>query len=210
MFNFLTHLITMKRIIFCCIAVVFSVVAVHAQASKKAVNETCSCVKKIKTTLSDEEQANKAIECMVAAMQKHLEELLKEYKINNPDPEQAAREAGAKFGAQLQKDCPDMTPFFEKIAASNEAKISPDTMKLDSKVCANFKSGKFKTIEIYMNKKKVDDPDAATSYTEVIGNTVTDYSKNKKYTTKWTLKWLSGCEWEQTFVESTEPETKTV
>jgi hypothetical protein len=58
-----------------------------------------------------------------------------------------------------------------------------------------------------MNKKQVDNPDPS-SYTEVKDGFVYDYSENKKFVTKWSIKWLSGCEWEQTLVETTEPNMK--
>lgn len=189
--------------------------AVAQTASKKTVDETCSCVKKIKANLSEDQKLNEAIACMMGSMTKYKDQLKKEYKITTADQNAADREVGSKVGAQMAKDCPEMTPYFLKLAEKQKGKseqtpdIKTDTLKLDSKVCEKYKAGKYNASQMYVNKKKVENPDAS-AYTEVKDGFVYDYSENKKFVTKWSIKWLSGCEWEQTFVESTEPNTKSM
>jgi hypothetical protein len=184
-------------------------------ASKKTVDETCACVKKIKANLSEDQKLNEAITCMTGSMGKYMDQLKKEFKVTTADQNAAAREVGSKVGAQMAKDCPEMTPYFLKLAEKQNAKsdqtpdIKIDTLKLDSKVCERYKAGKYNSSLMYMNKKEVENSDP-TAYTEVKDGFVYDYSENKKYMTKWSIKWLSGCEWEQTLVESTEPNMKTM
>jgi len=148
-------------------------------------------------------------------MTEYMDQLKKEYKVTASDDYAAGREVGNKMGAQLAKDCPEITPYFIKLAEKKKEKsakkmdINPDTLTLDRKVCEKYKAGKYSSSVIYMDKQEMPATDPS-SYTEVKDGFVYDYSENKKYVTKWSIQWLSGCEWEQTLVESTEPNIKSL
>ncbi|MCU0428896.1 MAG: hypothetical protein MUF42_02910 [Cytophagaceae bacterium] len=180
-------------------------------ASEKACEQTCNCIKKIDSKLPPAKRKELAMKCMENASINHFEGMMAQYKIKEKNLEKAANKVGEKFGAELATSCPDIIPFFMEEAGEDAGEdaagdINPDTLVLKEGVCALFKTGKYGSQQMYINKKYVESPDKS-SYSEVVGSTIIDYSNNKKTITKWTIKWLSACEWEQILIESNDPET---
>ena len=207
MSHFLRNLITA---IFLCF---INIYAIAQTASQKSTNETCGCVKKINPSTPEAKRTEQAFGCMLASLQKYMPQLKKEYNIQIADEQEAAKAVARNVGGKLAKDCPEMAVYFLKMAEASQQTsedgktvpdISTDTLKLDSKICANFKTGKYKSDKMYMNKKLMENPDA-TAYSEIKDGFVYDYSENKKNVTKWSLRWINGCEWEQTLLESSDP-----
>jgi hypothetical protein len=180
----------------------------------KTVKATCDCAEKVSKSLSVEEQDKKMIECFTKSMLENFVALKDEYNFDDTDPREQGRKIGERLGARLSTECPKMLPMFMRMAGqvsknTNTSQNMADTLKLDTSVCAKYKEGNYLTLMTYMGGKAVPTPDAS-SYTEVKGNSVTDYSDNGTNTNKWTIKYLSDCEWEQTFVSSTNPQIKSV
>ncbi len=186
----------------------------HAQkVTDRTISEICGCVKKIERTLSEDAQAEKAMLCMSSSMEKNMEALKKEHSIKTDNLEEAAHEIGTKLGMKLVTGCPEILPFlmyYTKASSQEEkvADINPDTLKLDNKVCEKFKSGKYESEQNYVDNKLI--PSDPGSYTEFRDGFLYDVYQNNKYTTKWSIRWISGCEWEQTLIETTEPNIKLV
>ncbi|HVD98421.1 MAG TPA: hypothetical protein VNB90_09475 [Cytophagaceae bacterium] len=204
----------MKKIIFLFALTLAGMQAEAQKVSEKTLNEICGCVKKIDKKLSEDAQTDQALACMATNMEKNFEALAKEYNLDMNNPEQAAEELGAQIGMQLVTQCPEIVPYMmnysrrqQQSTGSDQVDINPDTLKLDSKVCALYKSGKYAYGNTYMNNKAIPETDS-TAYTEIKDGISTDYSQDKKYYTKWSTRWISDCEWENTLIETNEPNVK--
>ena len=201
----------MKRYFLIGLVCLNSSLAAAQTASTKTIDETCGCVKEIKTSLSEEERLEEAVNCMNVSLIKHFDDLKKQYKVKSSDQKEATQAIGSQLGVELVKGCPEMTPYLLQLAGSQNRNssqspdINPDTLKLDPNVCKNFKTVKYNYGDMYANNKRFADQDK-TFYTEVKDGYVYDYRENKKSITKWSIKWLGDCEWEHTFIESNDPD----
>lgn len=174
------------------------------KSSQKTVSETCDCIKK-------GEYANTEFPagmCVGTALKKNFAGLKAEYGIKTANEEQAMKEVTEKLKPELSK-CPEFVKasmeFMSKQQASAKKDISVDTLKLDKTVCKSFQSGKMKVSKMYMNYALIQVPTGA--YSEIKDGFFYDYEENGKFVTKWSLKWLNDCEYEQTLVESNSPNT---
>jgi hypothetical protein len=206
----------MKKILLASIVMLASAGVFAQKVSKKTIDETCACVGKIKKSLTEDEKTDAAITCMTNSLVNNFEGLKKEYNVKAKDPSEAGRQIGGKLTPQLVNDCPDMGNYLMKFASrtmkeeGNAAPdINPDTLTLDTKVCKLYKAGKYRAEQSYLNGKFIQDEDP-TSYTEIKDGFAYDYAKNKKYVTKWSVKFVSDCKWELTLVETNEPNMKSV
>ena len=208
----------MKKNLSLAFGLVFMITLANAQkSSDKAVNESCACVKKISKTAVESEQTKAAMTCFATSVGKYQAELKKEFNITTKDENEANSEIGKKLGASIAQKCPEMVPHLINMAKMQSAKsvtegkadINPDTLKLDNAVCALYKNGKYVPVKMYANRKVIENTDP-TSYTEVKDGFVYDYEMNKTLSTKWSIKWVNACEWEQTLLESNSPNINAV
>ncbi len=188
---------------------------VNAQSTtEKTLTEICGCVKKTDLKLSEDKQTAYAIGCLASGVEKNILALKKENAIQTESLEAAAQELASKLGMQLISQCPEILPYImkyaqEQNATAKQADIDTDTLKLDPKVCGRYKSGKYKKLENYINGKLLNNSDPG-AYSEVKEGFLYEYSQNNSYTTKWSIRWFSDCEWEQTLIETSEPNLKSV
>ncbi len=209
----------MKKNLSLALGLVFMLSLANAQkASDKALNESCACVKKISKTAGESEQTKEAMTCFATSVGKYQAELKKEFNITTKNENEANSEIGKKLGASISQKCPEMVPHLinmvkmqsaGKTENAGTADINPDTLKLDNTVCALYKNGKYVPVKLYANRKVIENSDA-TSYTEVKDGFVYDYEMNKTLSSKWSIKWINACEWEQTLLESNSPNINAV
>jgi hypothetical protein len=205
----------MRKSIILFILVIYTGTAFAQEVSNKALNEVCACVKKIDSKLTEDQQGEQAIMCMTNAMGKYQDGLKKEFNITTNDMQQAMQEIGANMGVKLISACPEVLPYLMKYAQKQQeamkdaTSINPDTLKLDKKVCALYTSGKYKYVETYLNKMSTPISDE-TAYSEFKEGSLYDYYDNGKYSSKWSVKWINNCEWEQVLMETNEPKLKSV
>lgn len=203
----------MKKTILLLLLSVYTGTIFAQETSRKAIGDICSCIKKIDQKHSEEQQGDQAILCMTTAAGKYQEGLKKEFNITTDNYQQAMQEIGANLGMKLVSDCPEILPYLMKYAqkqqklAEGAASINPDTLKLNKKICEAYTTGKYKYIETYLNNMSTPLSDE-TAYSEFKQGFLYDYYENGKYSSKWNVKWINGCEWEQALVETTEPKLK--
>lgn len=174
------------------------------KSSEKTATETCNCIKK--GDYAKEESP--AILCFANALKKNYTGLKAEYGIKTTNDEQAMKEISEKLKPLLIQ-CPEFVKasaeYLSKQQASAKKDINVDTLKLDKTICKSFQSGKVKVSKMYMNYALIQVP--ANAYSEYKDGFMYDYEENGKFVTKWSLKWLNDCEYEQTLVESNSPST---
>lgn len=188
-------------------------ISTHLFAQKSSdltIKESCDCIK-------NNEHASEVMPaaiCFAEKVKKNQNALIKEFKIKTKDEKQAIQEIMANLKPLITKNCPEfvssvMRSMSENITSSSKADIKIDSLKLDHSACLLFHSGKLKCVKAYMNNAlmPISDP---TSYSEIKGDFYYDYEGNGKYVTKWALKWLNDCEYEETLIESNSPNIKSI
>ena len=181
------------------------------KASEKVIAESCDCMQKDNNSLNKSLQAKLAMDCIGMKTGKYFNELKREFKISATDINVAWGEVNKNLVLFLPKRCPELfVQIWESKRLQNPADtqiVNIDTLKLERNICNNFKTGKFTTIDLYINEFHVPVGDSK-SHSEVNNGFRYEYEENGKYYTKWAIKFFDDCHWEHTLIKTNSPNSK--
>jgi len=211
----------MKRIIFTFV-LSFMLVQISSAQNEKLISkiskEICNCLEKY-GDLKTQQEVEVAMEsCIMKAAMKNLEVVKKDLGIDMTEGEMAGRQFGEVIAYELIKKCEvflkyimlvsteelsqDTTGMYEEYSFQNPdlvpyEKFSTDTMKVTTQSCLSVRNGKY--------TYSTDNPEKIDYF--IINNKIcTEYHENGKYISRYHIKWKSDCEYESTFIDSTNPE----